>query len=214
MSLIELRSTINSIIIRSEIGSVISNICKWVEYAYLKSIEFKLQFLLLIEQVLQSVCQYNIRIVQSAVFLVKLIVLVLVVITGSHSVHYRFKSKWYYLVRLTLKALLWGVFLIQETLMISSILLWCSIMWSVQIPINIFIKFLELHTLISIYAIYLQMIEYLLLLLLLLLQCLWPGLSLSVSCIDSSWRGVGYRVIVVLIPKTHNHSSSLKHYIC
>ena len=46
---------------------------------YLKSIELVAQVLLLIEQLLQPIGEYNIRIVQSAVFLIKVHVLVLVI---------------------------------------------------------------------------------------------------------------------------------------
>lgn len=44
--------------------------------SYLKSIKFELEFLLLIQQLLQSICQYDIRIIESAVLFVELVVLV------------------------------------------------------------------------------------------------------------------------------------------
>ena len=48
--------------------------------AYLKSVKLELQVFFLIEQLLESICEYNVGIVQSAVFLVKLIVLISIII--------------------------------------------------------------------------------------------------------------------------------------
>ena len=44
--------------------------------AYLEPIEFELEFLLIIQELLQPVRQHNVRIVQPAIFLVELVILV------------------------------------------------------------------------------------------------------------------------------------------
>jgi hypothetical protein len=55
---------------------------------YFKAVKFELEFLLLIEQLLESVSQNDVCIVESAILLVELVVLIYVFFPRSHLLHY------------------------------------------------------------------------------------------------------------------------------